>query len=113
MIRKKLRWYRLFESDHQLEELFGAKDAVVHRFMFGEILFVRSTSGVHAFKNRCPHQNKPLDDCKVIGERIVCPFHQYHFSCEDGRGHGLYVDKYKLEFREDGVYLGKEVWSFF
>jgi nitrite reductase/ring-hydroxylating ferredoxin subunit len=81
--------------------------------MFGEVLLVQTSNSYLAFKNKCPHQGKSMEGSRVIGESIVCPFHQYHFSLENGRGHGLCLDKYELRIDSDGVYLGKEAWSWF
>lgn len=67
----------------------------------------------YAFKNRCPHQNKSLAGCKVHEGHVVCPVHQYSFSLEDGRGHGLYLENYPIEYRENGVFVGIEKWSLF
>ena len=112
-VSKKLKWYPLFEHSDELEALFAYRSAVVHRGVFGEVLLVKNKSGYHAFENRCPHQNNRLDNCTVTDEHVICPFHQYHFSCETGRGHGLYLEKYELKIENDHVFLGKEVWRLF
>ena len=113
MLSKKLKWYPLFENQQQLDDLFVGRRTVVHRSMFGEALLVKSGDRYYAFKNKCPHQNKPLDDCTLQDEHVVCNYHRYHFSLEDGRGHGLCLDKYQIKIEEGRVFLGKEVWSLF
>lgn len=113
MLSKKLKWHLLFESKEQLEELFEFKESAVYKNIFGEILFVKSEGDYFAFKNKCPHQNKSLENCKVSDGNVVCPWHQYQFSCESGRGHGLHIDKYPLKFENDAVYIGKETWMLF
>jgi nitrite reductase/ring-hydroxylating ferredoxin subunit len=113
MFGMKLKWYLLFETQAALEDYFAGKNAVVHRSMFGEVLLLKEGDKFYAFKNKCPHQGKPLDACWIDKGSVVCPFHQYHFSLETGRGHGLYLDKYDLRIDEKGVFLGKEVWSLF
>lgn len=113
MFGTKLKWYLLFEERHELETLLEYTDSVVHRTMFGEVLLVKNEGEFHAFRNRCPHQKKPLNGCVVEDRMIVCPHHHYAFSCVDGRGQGLYIDKYELKFEDGKVFLGKEVWSFF
>lgn len=113
MLSRKVKWYPLFETKQQLEDLFIVRSTVVHRSMFGEALLVKNGNDYYAFQTTCPHQNKPLDTCKISEGYVVCPFHQYHFSLEDGRGHGLYLDKYELRIDERGVFLGKEGWSLF
>ena len=113
MLSKKLKWYPLFHSVQQLDELFVGKNAVVHRSMFGEVLLVKTGGTYFAFKNKCPHQNKPLNNCSLHEDHVVCPFHRYHFALKDGRGHGMCLEKYQLKFENDQVYLGKEKWSLF
>jgi nitrite reductase/ring-hydroxylating ferredoxin subunit len=34
----------------------------------------------------CPHLGGPLDDARIEGGAVVCPWHGYRFDCETGRG---------------------------
>lgn len=113
MFGMKIKWYPLVENQQALEDLFAGKNTVVYRSMFGEVLLIKHNSNYLAFKNKCPHQGNPLNDCWIENNKVVCPFHQYHFSLENGRGHGMYLEKYELKFEENGVFLGKEGWSLF
>lgn len=113
MFGRKLKWYILFENEEDFENLFVGKTAVVHRGPFGEVLFVKNKSEYHAFKNKCPHQNKPLNGCSTEDNRIVCPFHRHSYSIENGQGHGTYVHKYEFKIEGGKVKVGKEVWSLF
>ena len=113
MLSRKLKWYPLFDDRKDLDALFVSKPTVVHRTLFGEVLLVKTIDEFHAFKNRCPHQNKPLNACWLEDDQIVCPFHRYHFSVENGRGHGTSMEKYELRFENGKVEIGKEVWSLF
>ncbi len=113
MLSKKLKWQLLFEEKKQLEDLLQSSNSVVYKNVFGEILLVKSDGDYYAFKNKCPHQNKSLENCKVADGNVICPWHQYQFSCETGRGHGLHVEKYPLKFEKDSVYIGKEAWTIF
>ena len=114
MFRKKLKWYFVSESLDEFEELFSSHNTVVHNIMFfGEVLLVKNKGEYFAFKNKCPHQNKPLNGCTINNGDIICPFHRYQFSLDNGRGHGLFIDKYPLKFNRVGVFLGKEVFSLF
>ena len=103
MFGMKLKWYPLFESESELENLFAVKKTAVHKSIFGEVLLVKNDSGYHAFKNKCAHQNKPLNGCWTEDNSIVCPFHKYHFD----------IDKYELRFVDAKVEIGKEIWSIF
>lgn len=113
MLHRKLKWYPLFEHVSDLEALFGIRDTVVYRSMFGEVLLARSEGSYFAYRNRCPHQNKPLNDCWIEDAKIVCPFHRYRYSMEDGKGHGMCLERYELRIDEQGVFLGKEGWVLF
>lgn len=113
MLSKKLKWYPLFESEQELKELFAGKNSLVHRTMFGEVVLVHHKDKYYAFENKCPHQGKRLEGCWLENDQLVCPWHQYHFALDTGRGQGLYLEKYELRINEKGVFLGKERWSLF
>lgn len=49
------------------------------------ILLCRSTSGLHALDEVCPHQDKSLDGGRVRGNSLICPHHGARFSLEDGK----------------------------
>jgi nitrite reductase/ring-hydroxylating ferredoxin subunit len=34
----------------------------------------------------CPHLGGPLDDARIEGGAVICPWHGYRFDCETGRG---------------------------
>jgi nitrite reductase/ring-hydroxylating ferredoxin subunit len=36
----------------------------------------------------CPHLGGPLDDARIEGGAVVCPWHGYHFDTASGRGPG-------------------------
>jgi 3-phenylpropionate/trans-cinnamate dioxygenase ferredoxin subunit len=103
----------VFENDEDFYNLFVGKTAIVHKSFFGEVLLVKNKDGYHVFKNRCPHQNKPLNGCWTEDNHIVCPFHRYHFDIDSGQGHGTYVEKYEIRFTEGKVDFGKDKWVLF
>lgn len=113
MFQKKIKWYLLFESKEEFDALFNIRNSVVHKTMFGEYLMIRDQGNYYAFKNKCPHQKKSLEGCTINNGNIICPFHQYQFSLENGRGHGLYIDKFPIKIDATGVFVGKEVFSLF
>ncbi|MDG1741533.1 MAG: Rieske (2Fe-2S) protein [Crocinitomicaceae bacterium] len=113
MLRRKLKWYALFEREEDFFHLFSDKSTVVFNAVIGQVLLVKSQDEFHAFKNKCPHQNKPLNNCSIEENHIVCPFHRYHFSVDTGQGHGTYLHKYELRFTNGIVEIGKEVWKWF
>lgn len=66
----------------------------------------------HALANRCPHQGGPLGE-GLIDERgyIICPWHGYEYSAEDGMPPPPFedaIENYPVEVREDGIYVAIE-----
>lgn len=113
MIRKRLRWDRIFESKEDLQMLLGSNSSLVHKTFFGEYLFIQLENEVRAYSSICPHQKKKMNGAWVDGDSVVCPVHQYHYKLENGRGHGMCLEPFPLKFEEDGVYIGREKWSLF
>lgn len=108
-IRK--RKYLIFPSLKDFDGIFSYKNTVVHKTYHGEFLFVRAKDKYLAFSSKCPHQGKPMHDCWIENNHVVCPFHQFHFSMETGRGHGLHLDNFEIEIEDQGVFLIMEKWS--
>jgi nitrite reductase/ring-hydroxylating ferredoxin subunit/uncharacterized membrane protein len=49
------------------------------------ILLVRSGERIFALAETCSHFSGPLADGKLVGNSIVCPYHNSRFALEDGR----------------------------
>ncbi len=113
MLKRTIKWHKIFESKEELLEFFGPRKTALFKNTFGELMLAREEESFYAFKNKCPHQHKSLEGCSIHDGFVVCPWHQYAFSCETGRGHGLYLENYPLKFEEEGVFVGKEAWSLF
>lgn len=109
----KTKWIEVFDSKNELETLFAGKETAVSPSGYGQVLWVRYDDELYAFENKCPHQNKPLNDCKIEEGYVVCPFHQYHFAIENGRGHGTAMLKYEVKEEDGKIFIGKEVFSIF
>jgi nitrite reductase/ring-hydroxylating ferredoxin subunit len=52
------------------------------------VLVVRTRRGLFAVTNRCPHRGLPLDDARVTGHTLVCPFHGWRFDLRSGHCRG-------------------------
>lgn len=113
MFKRTLKWHKIFESKEELIHFMGGRTTVLFKNAFGEIMLAREEDVFYAFENKCPHQNKSLEGCSLHEGFVICPWHRYAFSCETGRGHGLYLEKYPLKFENEGVFVGKEGWSLF
>lgn len=48
------------------------------------VLLLRHADGIHAVGATCPHLGGPLDEGKIEGETVVCPWHGSVFSLCDG-----------------------------
>jgi len=77
------------------------------------IMMVNLDGQAYAMQDKCPHQGKRLSDGWCEDGRIVCPFHRYSFDLKTGEGMGTRIDIYKIEEREDGIYIGIPYFSFF
>jgi nitrite reductase/ring-hydroxylating ferredoxin subunit/uncharacterized membrane protein len=62
-------------------------DGRAHRVdVAGEpVMLVRRGPRICALANTCSHLGGPLDEGRVDGETVVCPWHGSRFSLEDGR----------------------------
>jgi 3-phenylpropionate/trans-cinnamate dioxygenase ferredoxin subunit len=49
------------------------------------VLLCRSATGLHAMRDRCPHQDKSLEGARIRGPNLFCPHHGARFNLEDGR----------------------------
>lgn len=49
------------------------------------ILLVRMGTRIFALAETCSHFSGPLSEGKLIGDSIVCPYHDSRFALEDGR----------------------------
>jgi nitrite reductase/ring-hydroxylating ferredoxin subunit/uncharacterized membrane protein len=72
------RAVRPFDELHEGEphgvEVDGARIALVRR---GDV--------VHAMAAVCPHAGGPLDEGRLVGNALQCPWHQSEFALSDGR----------------------------
>jgi 3-phenylpropionate/trans-cinnamate dioxygenase ferredoxin subunit len=67
---------------------------------------------IYAFAQKCPHAGGYLVDGSVDNNgNVACPIHRYKFCMKNGRnitGEGYYLKHWKVEVREDGVYVEME-----
>ena len=62
-----------------------------------------------ALDNECPHQGGPLGEGSIENGWLRCPWHGWDFHPLTGKPPGGYddaVDTYKVDVRDDGVYVG-------
>ena len=51
----------------------------------GEYRVVDTPAGPRAHPTECPHLGGPLGGAEIVDGHVVCPWHGYRFSLEDGR----------------------------
>ena len=64
---------------------------------------------LRAISDICNHRGGPLSDGRLHGEFVMCPWHAWEYSVITGKGPEGYdeeqVPVYRLETRDDGVYV--------
>jgi nitrite reductase/ring-hydroxylating ferredoxin subunit len=50
-----------------------------------EVVLCRTKDGVHALDNVCTHAYARLNEGRLAGVRLICPFHGASFDVRDGR----------------------------
>ncbi|RDC61542.1 Rieske (2Fe-2S) protein [Adhaeribacter pallidiroseus] len=73
------------------------------------ICLVRNRAGIFAVSDVCPHLGESLSKgtTNYLNE-VVCPWHSYRFSLENGQECNNRTNRlktYKIEVQPDGVYL--------
>ncbi len=109
----KVRWVKIFSSKDEMLQALGKRSSMEIRANGKDLVMLREEDQVYLIQNKCPHQGLSLKDAKCENGMVICPFHQYRFSLENGRGHGLYLERYPVEYRENGVFAGFEYFSIF
>jgi 3-phenylpropionate/trans-cinnamate dioxygenase ferredoxin subunit len=103
-------WKKIAESR---TELFQGENNLAEVEVDGKLVCI----GLHeeklkACSAKCPHAGGKMATGYIdaLGN-IVCPLHRYKFSLENGRnvtGEGYFLKIYKVEEREEGVFIGIE-----
>ena len=103
-------WKKIAESR---DELFQGENNLAEVAIDGKSVCI----GMHEEKlkacaAKCPHAGGKMATGYIdaLGN-IVCPLHRYKFSLENGRnvtGEGYFLKIYKVEEREDGIFIGIE-----
>lgn len=105
-----VKWYKIADSISLLPWQTNAMCII--EINGKKISLGQHNNQVFAFAHKCPHAGGIMADGFIdsIGN-VVCPLHRYKFSLDKGRnvtGEGYYLKTYKVEEREDGLYIGLE-----
>lgn len=109
----KIKWVRFFSSEVELKKEMGARNSLEVKINGKSLILLKHENQYFLIKNKCPHQGLPMKDAKCEGDHVICPYHQYKFSLEHGRGNGLYLERYPIQIRKEGVFAGFEYFSIF
>ena len=110
MVDDRLNWIKIAESEAELN--FHTNN--IAEVLAGErtICIVKFQQELFAFSNKCPHASGLFIDGYVDAMgNVVCPIHRYKFCMRNGRnitGEGYFLKHWKVEVRDDGIYVGLE-----
>lgn len=113
MFNTKIRWIRFANSKTELELVQNNRTIRPIRINNKSLLLIHHQKEFYLTKSICPHQSANLNSATCEDGFIVCPWHRYGFNLKTGRGAGLHLETFPVEFRVDGVYAGFEYLSFF
>lgn len=113
MFSTKIKWVKIAESQEDLNSKLMGKESCGFQSNSTAVLLLKHQDEYYLVKNKCPHQGIKLDQAKCSDGMITCPWHHYSFDLKTGRGGGLHLENYPLEYRENGVYAGFEYFSWF
>ena len=103
-------WFKLFEKESNADNYLLPNTFLNFEFKGEKICVVKTTKGLFAFSNKCPHNGASLNKgfCTKQNE-IVCPLHGYAFNLETGKtsaNKNLILKTYPIKIEESGVYVG-------
>lgn len=88
---------------------FGETRRLVREVNGLSILLLRQSSGVVAIRNVCTHLGKPLEQGRVMGGRIFCPFHGACFDLTTGAAVSgpavTPIQRYAVKVEADDVFI--------
>lgn len=110
MSEKQFNWHKIADN---ADEIIFQENKLTELTVGGKtICLVKKEDEIFACAPKCPHAGGHLADGYIdVQGNIVCPLHRYRFNPETGRnisGEGYFLKTYKVELREDGLYIGFE-----
>lgn len=104
-IRRIVKW-------HKIEEELPEEDFIKQVQIMGKKLcMIRHQKQLYIVQNTCPHAGATLSGGWCKNGHLICPIHRWEYNLETGRGaegQGDYINKYPIQLRPDGVYVGFE-----
>lgn len=107
MNQSQNNWVKIAEHINELS--FAANDIAVAVIDGRKICIAKKGDELFAFAYTCPHAGGLLAHGFIdTNGHLVCPLHRYRFDMCNGRnvsGEGYYLRHWKVEVREEGVFL--------
>ena len=108
MTEQQYRWVKIAE---QIGDIYFAENNIALVEVEGKTLCLgKHKENIFAFAEKCPHSGGELSEgfIDALGN-VVCPLHRYRFTLKNGyncSGEGYYMKTWKIDVREDGIYIG-------
>jgi nitrite reductase/ring-hydroxylating ferredoxin subunit len=107
---KKYIWHKIAESLAEIN--LSANNLATVTVNNKTICIALHKNQLFACTHKCPHAGGSMADGHIdaLGN-IVCPLHRYKFSLQNGRntgGEGYYLKTFKVEMRDNGIFIGLE-----
>jgi|SRR5690606_9040480 len=114
VFKRRVKWILIADSTKTLSDKIPMNRVTVFNVDGYAICIGKNKNGLFAAKNKCPHEGYSFKGGWCTDDnKFVCPVHRYGFDVLTGRGGGTYVNIYKIEERESGVFVGIEFTSLF
>jgi len=103
-------WFKIFEKEDNAGEYLQPGTFILFNFKNEKICVTKTSEGLFAFGDRCPHNGASLSKGFCTKEdEVVCPLHRYSFNLKTGRatsGGAFALKTYPIEIRDNGVFVG-------
>lgn len=117
LFKKYIKWYKVFENTEDIDRNIVLNQPITIEVGNFLVCLVKTEKGIFAVDDKCPHQGASLSkgNCNLQNNSIVCPWHKYAFSLENGRylgANGDAVKTFPVEIRDNGLFVGVETTKF-
>lgn len=102
-----IRWVKISSNAEEFRNRIPLQK--IYRMSVGktDLCLTRYDTQIYAFENKCPHQVMELSKGTCTDDKkIVCPWHRFAFSLEDGKGAGLYLPVFPVKEENNQVFIG-------
>lgn len=106
-------WHKVFGSLTEAREQVPLRKLKQLVLDGRPICFAHTANGFFALDDSCPHLGFSLSKGTTnYLDEVVCPWHSYRYSMQDGRECEFRTRKavlHRVELREEGVFVGIEL----